>query len=80
MTEKNKNINKVKKERRKSERRSYEIGDDIVDRRRNVERRVTKQEIDFPERRKSQRRRPVVGVDFQDRRNGERRNPEKKEN
>lgn len=63
----------IKAERRKITRRSNEIAEDFVDRRRGIERRVIKDDISFEDRRKYQRRAEIVGVDFKDRRETDRR-------
>lgn len=60
-------------ERRTKERRSNEVGEDLVDRRKSEDRRVASEDIDFPERRNKQRRTPIVGVDIKERRNKDRR-------
>ncbi len=60
-------------ERRQKDRRSYDLPDDVVNRRVNKERRVEDKAIDFDDRRIKQRRKPIVGIDIEERRKNDRR-------
>ncbi len=74
MTDKDKHQTEIENaERRKTERRSQDLPGTVVNRRKNKDRRVKDEEINFDNRRKEQRRKPIVGVEIEERRKNDRR-------